>query len=64
MATRWYQHVFTGEQVEVKTIAEDDEYIDVSVWSRIPGPSPAEPGQPPVEKKAPARKTTTKKKAD
>ena len=36
--SRWYQHVFTGEKVEVKTLDDDDRYAAETVWSRIPAP--------------------------
>jgi hypothetical protein len=39
---RWYQHVFTGQQVEVRTLEEDDQYNGVSAWARIPAPTPTE----------------------
>ena len=39
---RWYQHVFTGQQVEVKTLEEDDQYVGVSAWARVPGPAVTE----------------------
>ena len=39
---RWYQHVFSGQQVEVKTLDEDDKYNGVSAWARIDAPSPTE----------------------
>ncbi|MEN6426107.1 MAG: hypothetical protein ABFE13_12130 [Phycisphaerales bacterium] len=39
--SRWYQHVLTGEKVEVHTLEEDDKYVDVSVWSRIQVPPEA-----------------------
>jgi hypothetical protein len=36
---RWYQNVLTGEQVEVKTLDEDDFFVENSAnWSRIPTP--------------------------
>ena len=54
-APRWYQHVFSGEQVKVETLEEDDRYVDVSVWSRIPAPPEAE--VPPAAKKPAARKS-------
>lgn len=46
---RWYQHVFSGEQVEAKTLEEDDNYVDVSIWSRIAAPSPAAKPEPKPE---------------
>lgn len=40
---RWYQNVLTGEQVEVKTLDEDDYYVEnKSNWSRIVAPPKAE----------------------
>lgn len=42
--SRWYQNVLTGEQREVKTLAEDDYYVDNAPnWARIKAPSPAPP---------------------
>lgn len=36
---RWYQNVLTGEQIEVKTLAEDDFYQDNKAnWARIVAP--------------------------
>lgn len=48
---RWYQNVLTGEQVEVKTLEEDDYYVDNAPnWARIaapmPEPEPASEEQP------------------
>ena len=61
--SRWYQHVFSGEKVEVTTLAEDDKYVNVSVWSRIPAP-PAPERSEAAPKSAPvAYKTQAKKKA-
>jgi hypothetical protein len=56
---RWYQHVFTGQQVEVKTLDEDDKYVGVSAWARIDAPSAPAPVAD-EEKKAPVAR---KKKA-
>jgi len=53
--SRWYQHVFTGKQVEVKTLEEDDQYVGVSVWSRIPAP-PGSEAKPEPAKPAPKKK--------
>lgn len=37
--SRWYQHVLTGCQVEVKTLEEDDQYsAPGSNWVRIAPP--------------------------
>jgi len=37
--SRWYQNVLTGKQVEVKTLDEDDFYVENAAnWSRIPEP--------------------------
>ncbi len=37
--SRFYQNVLTGEKVEVKTLDEDDFYIENKAnWSRIPAP--------------------------
>ena len=37
--SRWYQNVLTGEQREVKTLEEDDFYVEhVANWARIPAP--------------------------
>jgi len=37
---RWYQNVLTGEQVEVKTLDEDDFYVENKAnWCRIKGPA-------------------------
>lgn len=42
--SRWYQHMLTGEQAEVKTLEEDDYYVEnASTWSRISSPAPPEP---------------------
>ena len=59
--SRWYQHVFSGQQVEVKTLDEDDQYAGVSVWSRIAAPPEAVKPEPlaapePVKKAAPKKK--------
>ena len=41
--SRWYQNVLTGEQVEVKTLDEDDFYVENAAnWSRIPDPPKVE----------------------
>ena len=53
---RWYQNVLTGKQVEVKTLEDDDFYVDNKAnWSRIMGPAK-------IEKQAP-QPTQAKKKA-
>jgi hypothetical protein len=40
--SRWYQNVLTGEQVEVKTLDEDDFYVENKAnWSRIAAPPEA-----------------------
>ena len=50
---RWYQNVLSGVQVEVKTLDEDDFYVEnVANWSRIPGPQPTEKPAPEPKKKA------------
>lgn len=37
----WYQNVLTGEQREVKTLDDDDFYVEnVANWARIVAPSP------------------------
>lgn len=52
---RWYQNVLTGEQVEVKTLDEDDFYVENAAnWSRIAAPE--KPAQPESEKKQAPRK--------
>jgi hypothetical protein len=49
---RWYQNVLTGEQREVKTLAEDDYYVDNAPnWARIAPPPTADE---PVPAAAPA----------
>jgi hypothetical protein len=36
---RWYQNVLTGVQVEVKSLDEDDFYVENAAnWSRIAAP--------------------------
>jgi hypothetical protein len=38
--SRFYQHVLTGERVEVKTLDEDDFYVaNSSVWARVEEPA-------------------------
>ena len=54
--SRWYQHVLSGEKVEVKTLEEDDQYVGVSVWSRIPAPERAAPAEKSEPKKPAAKK--------
>lgn len=54
---RWYQNVLTGEQREVKTLDEDDYYVDNAAnWSCIVAPPGSEekpvPAKPPAKKKA------------
>lgn len=54
---RWYQNVLTGEQVEVKTLEEDDFYAENAAnWSRIPAPPAAVKPEPPEPMKKPAAK--------
>ena len=37
--SRFYQNVLSGEKVEVKTLDEDDFYLENKAnWSRIPAP--------------------------
>ena len=51
--SRWYQNVLTGQQVEVKTLDEDDFYVENKAnWSRITAPPGAEK---PTEKKPAAK---------
>ena len=57
---RWYQNVLTGEKVEVKTLADDDFYVDNKAnWSRIVAPPEAAPVEVVAAIKTPAK---TKKK--
>jgi hypothetical protein len=52
--SRFYQHVLTGQKVEVKTLDEDDYYVDnASTWERIEEPAKDEP----VVKKPAAKKS-------
>ena len=56
--SRFYQNVLSGEKVEVKTLEEDDFYLENKAnWSRIPAPPEATPE--PVA--APAPNTLAKK---
>lgn len=48
--SRWYQNVLTGQQVEVRTLAEDDYYVEnASNWARIVAPSPVLEPEPEPE---------------
>ena len=57
---RFYQNVLTGEKVEVKSLDEDDFYLENAAnWSRIEQPPVApkpEPVKDPVAKPAPKQK--------
>jgi hypothetical protein len=61
---RWYQNVLTGEQREVKTLAEDDYYVDnAHNWARIAAPMPMpepepepDPADEPMPEPEPAKK--------
>lgn len=45
--SRFYQNVLTGQKVEVKTLDEDDFYMENSAnWSRIPEPPAVERPEP------------------
>ena len=58
---RWYQNVLTGEQREVKTLAEDDYYVDNAPnWARIAAPMP-EPEPEPVDEPMPEPEPAKKK---
>ena len=61
--SRWYQNVLTGEQVEVKTLEEDDYYVENKAnWCRIAAPPGAEKAALPMKEpapKKPAAKTKT-----
>lgn len=61
--SRWYQNLLSGKQVEVKTLDEDDFYLENAAnWCRIKAPPGAEKPVPePVA--APAAKKAAKKKA-
>lgn len=49
--SRWYQHMLTGRQVEVKTLEEDDQYsAPGSNWVRIV-PPPGATSPPPKKAK-------------
>jgi hypothetical protein len=49
---RWYQNVLTGQQVEVKSLEEDDFYAEnPGNWARIAGPPRAEAAKKPAAKK-------------
>lgn len=55
--SRWYQHVLSGERVEVKSLEEDDFYAEnVSNWARVSAPAPVQgpesgPVLPPPQKR-------------
>jgi hypothetical protein len=54
---RWYQNVLTGQQVEVKTLDEDDFYVDNKAnWCRIAAPSKPAPAEAPAPTNAQAKK--------
>jgi len=59
---RWYQHVFSGKQVEVQTLDEDDKYNGVSAWARIDAPPEAVKPDP-LAAPEPVKKAVPKKKA-
>ena len=57
--SRFYQNVLSGEKVEVKTLEEDDFYLENAAnWSRIPTPPEAETPAPAA---APPKKPAARK---